>query len=304
MQRTEQMNRPHAPNELEPPTPKSSDAISITASDTTSAPIASNTPSTNNTSPTRKKTRPPTSPRLKQTQKSATSSPLSRQPASPRKRPEISSEKKALADSFADERQTKHKSKLDLLTESSADDSFNEVGILDFNEFDGSDDYQFKFNEPILRTRSTLPSPNQGSTNKIKALSIDQPLPSAVNMLVGMIWQAIESQNWDKLGNLLDSMYENKFRFDDPTLKDSKHIQQIIQSAPLDLLMGGEGESGVDKISRWLLALDFLDLGCNRDAMDHNGHRAINLLRQQASKSLIDHVVSERPELKHLLLIE
>ena len=282
------------PNDTQPPSSSSTPSNPV-------SPSVSNPTGTANTTGKRKKTRPPVSPRLKQTKENTASSPLSRPPASPRKRPGATSQDKALTESYADERPAQRTSKSDLLTESSADDSVKEVSILE-NEFDDSMGNPFESTEPRLKTRSSQVSPNTGSINKLKAPSIDQPLPSAVNMLVGMIWQVIESQNWDKLGNLLESMHEHKFRFDDPTLKDSKHIQQIIQSAPLDLLMGGEGESGVDKISRWLLALDLLYLGCNWDAKDHNGVRAINLLRQQASESLIDHVVSERPEFKHLLL--
>jgi hypothetical protein len=308
MHRTKELKRSLATHEFELPAPNSASTGGDTTSGTTSALSTSNTPSTNNTSPTRKKTRQPASPRLKQTQKSATSSPLSRQPASPRKRPEVTPQDKpqdkALAESFADERQTKRARKSDSLTESSADDSVKKVSILDFNEFDDSMGNTFESTEPRLRARSSHGSPNTGSINKLKAPSIEQPIPSAVTMLAGMIWAAMERQDWDKLGNLLDSMHEHQFRFDDPALKDSAPVQQIIEAAPLALLMDGKDASGTDKISRWLLALDLFDLGCNWDAKDQNGVRAINLLRQQASKSLIDHVVSERPEFKHLLLPE
>lgn len=303
MRRIKEYKRSLATHESEPALKRSSTS-DVTTSGMNSAQSTSDTPSANNASPTRKKTRPPASPRLKQTQKSATSIPLSRQPASPRKRPEVTPQDKALAESFADERQTKHAYKSDLLTESSADDSVKEASILYFNEFDDSMGNPFESTEPTLRARSSQGSPNTGSINKLKAASIEQEMPSAIAMLAGMIWKAIESQNWDRLGNLLDSMHEHQFRFDDPALKDSGPVRQIIEAAPLALLTDGKDASGTDKISRWLLALDFFDLGCNSDAKDQNGVRAINLLRRQASKSLIDHVVSERPELKHLLLSE
>lgn len=304
MQRTKELKRSLATHEFEPPAPNSSSTGDVTTSGTTSALSTSNTPSTNNTSPTRKKTRPPASPRLKQTQKSTGSNPLSRPPASPRKRPEVTPQDKALTESFADERQTKRARKSDSPAESSADDSVKEVSILDFNEFDDSMGNTFESTEPRLRARSSRGSPNTGSINKLKAPSIEQPIPSAVTMLAGMIWAAMERQDWDKLGNLLDSMHEHQFRFDDPALKDSAPVQQVIEAAPLALLMDGKDASGTEKVSRWLLALDLFDLGCNWDAKDQNGVLAINLLRQQASKSLIDHVVSERPEFKYLLLPE
>ena len=303
MRRIKEYKRSLATHESEPALKRSSTS-DVTTSGMNSAQSTSDTPSANNASPTRKKTRPPASPRLKQTQKSATSIPLSRQPASLRKRPEVTPQDKALAESFADELQTKHAHKSDLLTESSADDSVKEAPILYFNEFDDSMGNPFESTEPTLRARSSQGSPNTGSINKLKAASIEQEMPSAIAMLAGMIWKAIESQNWDRLGNLLDSMHEHQFRFDDPALKDSGPVRQIIEAAPLALLTDGKDASGTDKISRWLLALDFFDLGCNSDAKDQNGVRAINLLRRQASKSLIDHVVSERPELKHLLLSE
>lgn len=304
MQRTKELKKSLATHAFEVPAPNSSSTGDVTTSGTTNALSTSNTPSTNKTSLTRKKTRPPASPRLKQTQKSAASNPLSRPPASPRKRPEVTPQDKALAESFADERQAKRARKSDSPAESSVDDSVKEVSILDFNEFDDSMGNPFESTEPRLRTRSSQGRSNTGSINKLNPLSIDQPIPSAVTMLAGKIWTAMERQDWDKLGNLLDSMHEHQFRFDDPALKDSAPVQQIIEAAPLALLTDGKNASGTEKVSRWLLALDLFDLGCNWDAKDHNGVRAINLLRQQASKSLIDHVVSERPEFKHLLLPE
>lgn len=304
MQRTKELKRSLPTHEFELPAPNSSSTGDVTTSGTTSALSTSNTPSTSKTSPNRKKTRPPASPRLKQTQKSAASNPLSRPPASPRKRAEVTPKDKALTESFADERQAKRARKSDSLAESSADDSVKAVSILDFNEFDDSDEIPFNFTEPSLRIRSSKGSLNTGSINKLKALSIDQPIPSAVTMLAGMIWAAMERQDWDKLGNLLDSMHEHQFRFDDPALKDSAPVQEIIEAAPLALLTDGKDASGTDKVSRWLLALDLFDLGCDLNAKDQNGDQAINLLRQQASKSFIDHVVSERPKFKHLLLPE
>ena len=282
------------PNDTQPPSSSSTPSNPV-------SPSVSNPTGTANTTGKRKKTRPPVSPRLKQTKENTASSPLSRPPASPRKRPGATSQDKALTESYADERPAQRTSKSDLLTESSADDSVKEVSILD-NEFDDSMGNPFESTEPRLKTRSSQVSPNTGSINKLKAPSIDQPLPSAVTRLAGMIWTAMERQDWHKLGNLLDSMHEHKFRFDDPALKDSVPVQQIIEAAPLALLTDGKDASGPEKESRWLLALDLLDLGCNWDAKDHNGVRAINLLRQQASKSLIKNVVSERPEFKHLLL--
>lgn len=119
-------------------------------------------------------------------------------------------------------------------------------------------------------------------------------------MLVQTIWQTIDDKNWDRLGRLIDSMHETKFRLDNPVMKSNWLVQNIIELAPLALLTASEHHTEASQEKRLLLALDLLSLGCNWDAKDSQGNRVIDLLRKQATPSLIEFVVEEFPHLKHL----
>ncbi len=119
-------------------------------------------------------------------------------------------------------------------------------------------------------------------------------------MLVQTIWQTIDDKNWDRLGRLIDSMHETKFRLDNPVMKSNWLVQNIIELAPMSFLTASEHHTEASYEQRLLLALDLLSLGCNWDAKDSQGNRVIDLLRKQATPSLIEFVVEEFPHLKHL----
>jgi hypothetical protein len=70
--------------------------------------------------------------------------------------------------------------------------------------------------------------------------------------------------------------------------------------APLALLGANEHAKAEHYDIRWMFALDLLDLGCDWNAKDRGGHRAIDLLRKQATPQLTAYVVENYPNLRHL----
>lgn len=118
-----------------------------------------------------------------------------------------------------------------------------------------------------------------------------------VGMLVDALWQAIRSGNPDRLRSLVDTMREDSFRLDASILESHPDVQQFVREAVPELL---GAERTVDQ-DRALVALDLLDLGCDWNAPDGSGNRAIDLIRQAIEPSVMESVVEMRPHLRHLL---
>lgn len=247
---------------------------------------------------TRKKTRIPVSPQVREVQAKSTQHLKQSPPA--RVRPHLNppSSKQATADASGDAESTEIWMEEELLADSVASEEDRVLsGSSEGHEKSGP-----THSEPKLEKRSERSTPTPIGKRDVRHLSAAENTPSAITMLAGMIWHAIEEQNWDRLDRLVESMRQHKFRFDDPALKQSNAAQQIIQSAPMTLLAASEDTSVIDKGRTWLLALDLLELGCDWNATDQNGIRVIDHLRSNANKSVIENVVQMRPELKHLLL--
>lgn len=204
---------------------------------------------------------------------------------------------KVLADSSVNETRAMSLRRQGSLAESSESDEVKEVCILD-----DSDASPTTSTQPMLSVRSAQGRSSQVPDTSLSGLNSGQALPSALTMLAEIIWQAIDKQNWDRLGHLVDGMHEQKLRFDAPELQQSAAARQIIQSAPLALLTQIDDSSDADAERKWLLALDLVDLGCDKKATNLDGHSVVDLLRQKADKALIDEVVTDRPDLKPLLV--
>jgi len=264
----------------------------------TSNPIS---PSSNsNTSPSRK-TRAPASVRVLETTQKKKSLQSSRVPQSVRQREKALRDKETLADSSADDAPTKSARASSLLAGSSESDSVESENThsVDSSEFSESSE---SHTEPKLAVRTQQSIVAKPSSAPQRGNEAGEKMPSFINMLVQNIWQTIDQKNWDRLGRLIDSMRENNLRFDLPSMQKTWSVQNIIGLAPLASLTANEHVGGANQEKRWLLALDLLDLGCNWDAKDQYGNRAIDLLRKQASPELIEFILQERPELRHLLL--
>lgn len=103
-----------------------------------------------------------------------------------------------------------------------------------------------------------------------------------------------------RLENLITSMRETGFRFDSPSMKDSRVLKNIVTMGPLTLLGANEHVRSMHHEDRWIFALDLLDLGCDWNVKDRSGDRVIDLLRRQATPDLIEYVAKEHPNLRHL----
>lgn len=220
-----------------------------------------------------------------------------RAPASVRMREQRQRTEAALAASSVNDARDKPLRRTGELAESSGRDEPQELSILDSDSFE-SDQSPPSFTQPRLSARGRLSAELEKSSFGVST----QAVPSAVTMLAETIWDAIDKEHWDLLGRLVDRMHDIQFRFDAPELKQSGAAQKIIQSAPLALLEEIEGPNDPDGDNKWLLALDLVDLGCNPTAKDFQGNSVVDLLRQKADKALVSEVLSDRPDLKHLLV--
>ena len=178
-------------------------------------------------------------------------------------------------------------------------ESVREVSIVDSSsdEVIGS---MKNHSEPKLSLRENNTYTENPGVNSPAAIATDQGLPSGFAMLAAFISNAIDTQDWGRLDNLINTMREKKFRLDDPALKDSNVAQQMMHSAPLRILTANHDAGEVDHETQWILALGLLDLGCNWNVKDGQGNRVIDLLREQANPSLIEFVGEKFPNLKHL----
>lgn len=256
--------------------------------------------STSNTSPSRK-TRSPASVRVLEATQKKKSLQSSRSPHSVSQQEKNLRDKETLADSSADDAPTKSAHASSLLSDSSDSDSIESASTNSSDSSELSESFEIH-TEPKLAVRNQQSIVVKQASTAQRGNGVGERIPSFINMLVQNIWQAIDQKNWDRLGRLIDGMREANLRFDPPSLQNTWSVLNIVGLAPLALLTANEQGGGANQEKRWLLALDLLDLGCNWDAKDQHGNRAIDLLRKQASPELIEFVLQERPELRHLLL--
>lgn len=270
---------------------------------------ANPTPSTSNLNAvdkTRKKSsspeaRDPKSPSLYQA--TGKNSPLqkTRIPVSVRKRELEKKNQNALADSSASESEKKIFPRSGTLSDSFEDDAqtMKEERILDATSEKQGGPHRY-ISEPKLAARTRYDSDETLSSSTISQSEDSGQIPNYAAVLVQAIWDAIDTKDWMRLDNLIASMRENNFRFDSPSMKDSRVIKNIVTMAPMALLGANEHVRGMHHENRWIFALDLLDLGCDWNVKDRSGNRVIDLLRKQATPDLIQYVAEERPNLRHL----
>lgn len=269
-----------------------SPAVSISNSE------ATGTTSRKSTSP---KTRIPRSPTVSQRMKKELSGQTTKMPVSARRRELDKKNQNTLTESALSESEKKHVQRSGTLSDSFEDDVqiSKEVSVLDATSEEAISPSRF-FSEPKLSVRENHTHTEKSGVNSSVAVAVNQGVPSGFTMLANFILAAIDTQDWGRLDNLINTMREKNFRFDDPALKDSPIADQIRQSAPIATLTANDDSDKVDQETQWILALGLLDLGCDWNAEDSQKNRVIDLLRKQADPSLIAFVVEEFPHLKYL----
>jgi hypothetical protein len=287
------------------PTPSSTSNTNTVLSNRSTNPTPS-TSNLNGVDNTRKKssspnTRTTISPTMRQSKEKQSSAPKTKRPISPRTRELEKRNQNTLTDSSVSESEKKHVQRSGTLSDSFEDDAqiSKEVSVLDATSEEAIGSNRF-FSEPKLSVRTRHDSDETLSSSTISQSEDSGPIPSYAGVLVKTIWDTIDNRNWMRLENLIISMRENSFRFDHPSMKDSRVIKNIVTMAPLALLGANENVRGVHHENRWIFALDLLDLGCDWNVKDRSGNRVIDLLRKQATPDLIQYVAEERPNLRHL----
>ncbi|MFM7670408.1 MAG: hypothetical protein ACKO71_07635 [Betaproteobacteria bacterium] len=222
-------------------------------------------------------------------------------PVSARKRELDKKNQNGLADSSSSESEKKIFPRSGTLSDSFEDDVQNieDESILGATSEEEGSSNQY-FSEPKLAARTRYDSDETLSSSSISQSEDSGPIPYYAAVLVQAIWDAIDNKDWMRLENLITSMRETRFRFDSPSMKDSRVLKNIVTMAPLALLGANEHVSGMHHEDRWIFALDLLDLGCDWNVKDRSGNRVIDLLRKQATPDLIEYVAKERPNLRHL----
>lgn len=285
------------------PTSTSNTNAVLSNSSTNPTPSPSNLNTIDNTGKKRSspKTRIPRSPRVRQKTEQALSGQSSKIPISARKRELDKKSQNSLTESSLSESEKKHSPRSGTLSDSVEDDVqvIKEVGILDAisEETVGSNR---PFSEPKLSVRLLYDVDETLTSSTISESQDIGPAPSYIAVLAQKIWDAIDTKDWDRLDHLTSSMRAQGFRFDSPLMSNTHTVNNIITMAPLALLGANEHAKADHYDIRWMFALDLLDLGCDWNAKDRSGHRAIDLLRKQATPQLTAYVVENYPNLRHL----
>ena len=170
---------------------------------------------------TRKKTRIPVSPQVREVQAKSTQYLKQSPPA--RVRPHLNppSSKQATADASGDAESTEIWMEEELLVDSFPSEEEHVLsGSSEESEKSGP-----THSEPRLEKRTEHSVTTNVGKRDVGHLGAAENTPSAITMMAGMIWHAIEEQNWDRLDRLVESMRQHKFRFDDPALQQSTAAQ-------------------------------------------------------------------------------
>jgi len=285
------------------PTSTSNTNAVLSNSSTNPTPSTSNLNTIDNTGKKRSspKTRIPRSPRVRQKAEQALSGQSTKIPVSARKRELDKKSQNPLTESSVSESEKKYFPRSGTLSDSFEDDIqiIKEVSILDATSEEAISSNEF-FSEPKLSVRTRYDADETLTSSTISGSEDGGTIPSYIAVLTQKIWDAIDTKDWGRLDNLTSSMRAQGFRFDSPLMSNTHTVNNIFAMAPLALLGANEHAKAEHYDIRWMFALDLLDLGCDWNAKDRSGHRAIDLLRKQATPQLTAYVVENYPKLRHL----
>jgi len=285
------------------PTSTSNTNTVLSNSSTNPTPSSSNLNTIDNTGKKRSspKTRIPRSPRVRQKTEKALPGLSSKIPVSARKRELDKKSQNPLTESSVSESEKKYFPRSGTVSGSFEDDVqvIKEESILDATSEEAVGSNR-PFSEPKLSVRTRYDADETLTSSTISESQDIGPAPSYIAVLAQKIWDAIDTKDWGRLDNLTSSMRAQGFRFDSPLMSNTHTVNNIIAMAPLALLGANEHAKAEHYDIRWMFALDLLDLGCDWNAKDRSGHRAIDLLRKQATPQLTAYVVENYPNLRHL----
>lgn len=285
------------------PTSTSNTNAVLSNSSTNPTPSTGNLNTVDNTGKKRSspKTRIPRSPRVRQKTEKALPGLSSKIPISARKRELDKKSQNSLTESSLSESEKKYFPRSGTVSGSFEDDVqvIKEESILDATSEEAVGSNR-PFSEPKLSVRTRYDADETLTSSTISGSEDGGTIPSYIAVLTQKIWDAIDTKDWSRLDNLTSSMRAQGFRFDSPLMSNAHTVNNIVTMAPLALLGANEHAKAEHYDIRWMFALDLLDLGCDWNAKDRGGHRAIDLLRKQANPQLTANVVENYPNLRHL----
>lgn len=118
-----------------------------------------------------------------------------------------------------------------------------------------------------------------------------------MDLLVDTFRQAIESKNWDRLDSLMESMREQKCRFDSADVRSHAGMRMLAQRAPAAVLAADTPVTA----EQMRLALELLAQGCDGNAEYRPGITVLDHTRQSMTPSLTKAMRKHLPELLDLL---
>ena len=117
-----------------------------------------------------------------------------------------------------------------------------------------------------------------------------------IGMLMEHVHSAIHTQNWGKLGDLVESISDPDKGFHLDEVADHPSVKKLLAEGALRVLTAHSPPS----YTQLSLALDLLVMGADMNAKDQQGNSVLNILRRAMDNRLREFIVNDHPYFKKL----
>lgn len=156
--------------------------------------------------------------------------------------------------------------------------------------------------KPRVKQPVAAESAPHSTAHTSPSLSVHSPeseeRPDYIGMLMEHVHSAIRTRNWEKLGDLVDSISDPDKGFALEPLAEHPLVKTLLDEGALRVLTANSPPSYV-QIS---LALDLMTMGGDMNAKDQHGKTVLNILRSAMDDKLRQFITSEHPYFKHLFI--
>lgn len=119
-----------------------------------------------------------------------------------------------------------------------------------------------------------------------------------LELIVNDFQSAIQNQDWEELGNLVDHYSHAGLHFEYDDNKNHPALQKMRKESVLQVLTASSYVSDEQMNS----ALDLLVMGADWNAQDKTGTTVLNILRKNMTTQILTLIVDEYPRFKHLFI--
>ena len=160
---------------------------------------------------------------------------------------------------------------------------------------------------PSVRTKEHL-----GKENKLPGPLLNSHTPPIVStitrhtrpdrdslqMIVDDFQSAIQTQNWDELGNLIDHYSHAGLHFGISDARNHPALKKMREESAIQVLTANSTVSD----EQMNAALDLLSMGADWNTKDKNGTSVLNIIRKNLTNEVLTLITDEYPSFKHLFI--